>query len=96
MPELDGPNFDPAHADDPVMVAAHGLSHALGCGAGAEIPYRDLGELLRQDVAAGAPAPGEREIEVLAGNCEETEDAADIARVNALYPATSARIDAEF
>lgn len=90
------PNFDPAHAHDPVMVAAHDLSHALACGAGAEIPYRELGELLRQDVSAGAPVPGEREIEVLAGNCEETEDSADIARVDALYPMTVARINAEF
>lgn len=96
MAETDCPNFDPAHAADPVMVAAHELSHALGCGAGAEIPYRELGELLRQDVAAGALVPGAREIEVLAGNCEEVEDADDIARVNALYPATAARIDSEF
>jgi len=91
------PAFDPAHANDPAMVVAHDLSHSLICDHGGSPGYRVLGELLRADMAAGAPLPTARDIEALVGLCEDDpEDAADIERVDRLYSLTVARINEEF
>ena len=89
--------FFPVHADDPVMVEAHHLSHKLACDAGPEVPYRELAEYLRRDAAAGAPIPiSDADLDLLAGNADVFEDANAIAACESRYPATAARIDAEF
>lgn len=91
------PDFSPEHVGDPVMESAHELSHALFCDSGMEVPYLELAEALRLDVAAGAdPQLSERALEVLSGACclDDDADAAEIASVDARYPRLAALIDA--